>query len=55
MQGFVRCNFCFVLQGETDIVQPVEQAMAHEIVDRELRREAAIVMQDVYKRQPLEW
>jgi len=43
MHGFVGRNFAFVLQGETYVVQTIEQAMAYEVVDRKLRAKAVLV------------
>src|SRR5579872_3666310 len=39
----VRGDFRFVLKGEADVVQSVQQTVPHELVDRELRAEIAIV------------
>ena len=43
MEDFVGGDFRFVLQGEADIIQPIEQAMTHEFVDGEFSCEALLV------------
>ena len=43
MPGFVGGNLRFMFEGEADIVQPLEQAMANEFIHRELRGEAPVV------------
>src|ERR1700722_9627112 len=43
MKGFEGGDFRFVLQGEADIIQPIEQAMTHEFVDGEFSCEAPLV------------
>src|SRR5712691_1614668 len=41
--GLIRRNFRLMLQRESDVVQPVQQAMADEVVDVELRPESLVV------------
>ena len=43
MQRLVSRNLRFMLQGEANIIQPVEQAMAHEFVHRKLGTKSLIV------------
>ena len=44
MPGFVGGDVGLVLQGEADIVKPVQEAVAHEVVDLEAGRESLIVV-----------
>src|SRR5579871_5720591 len=44
MPSFVGGDVSLVLQSETDIVEPIQQAVAHEVVDLEAARETLIVV-----------
>jgi hypothetical protein len=44
MPSFVGGDVRFVLQGESDVVETIQQAVAHEVVDLKAGREAAIVI-----------
>jgi len=43
MRGFVFCNFIFVLQRESDIVQAFEQTVPREIINLKTGRETGII------------
>ncbi len=43
MPRLIRCDLRFVLQRKSDIVQPIEQTVAHEFIDREFSAKALIV------------
>ena len=43
MPRFVGRDLRFVLQGETDVVKTVQQAVAHELIDGELCAESSVV------------
>src|SRR5579862_3225083 len=43
MQLFVGGDFRFVLQGQANVVQPVQQTMADEVIDCKVCEKAAIV------------
>jgi len=43
MPRLIRGDLRFVLQRKSDIVQPIEQAVAHEFIDREFSAKALIV------------
>ncbi len=43
MQRFIRGDFAFVLQGQSNVVQPIQQAVAYEFIDGKLCAQAVIV------------
>ena len=44
MAGFVSGNGGFMLQSESDVIEPLQQTVPHEVVDRKGCRESSVIM-----------